>query len=310
MLGWGLGWQGQLAGARQGQPVVICKMAVGTQSRKPLCMSCQLADDMTCGDYYIMGWQAYQQSNAQSGYRKPKTQNPSLFRPSFDIEALLRVGGGGGGSIASDWPDCMPIVRLIDQSHMTNRHPPPPPPFPPLERRWFHRVCDRWRCVGGWGSQYQGKAEVLVFRPQIQHHNFLAQMAEKKLVSHLCRDGRNLVRGRKKAPGVLIWGWRGLGVLGFGFWVLVLGLPVCSDRVAVTDFTVGTRKRTARAPHRDGFPKGASTPPPAPPHPPPSLPFLSVVMNEGVFVDWFISWKLPRAFGVRSSEDLQILLFE
>eukprot|EP00897_Mesotaenium_endlicherianum_P001875 jgi/Mesen1/1715/ME000138S00579 len=59
------------------------------------------------------------------------------------------LGGANPGILAADWPETMQIVRLIAQDYMSSK-------------------------------EYQGKAELLVFRP-VTHHGFLQQMAIKKL---------------------------------------------------------------------------------------------------------------------------------
>lgn len=74
--------------------------------------------------------------------------------------------------LAADWPPTMQIVRLIAQDYMNSK-------------------------------EYQGKAELLVFRP-LSQHGFLVQLAEKKLCAVIQLPSQTLLLASTDKPGRMI----------------------------------------------------------------------------------------------------------
>jgi mediator of RNA polymerase II transcription subunit 25 len=74
--------------------------------------------------------------------------------------------------LSADWPSTMQIVRLIDQNYMQSK-------------------------------DYQGKAELLVFRP-LSQHGFLVQLAEKKLCAVIQLPSQTLLLASTDKPGRMI----------------------------------------------------------------------------------------------------------
>ncbi|XP_024364981.1 mediator of RNA polymerase II transcription subunit 25 isoform X2 [Physcomitrium patens] len=74
--------------------------------------------------------------------------------------------------LAADWPPTMQIVRLIAQEYMNSK-------------------------------EYQGKAELLVFRP-LSSHGFLVQLAEKKLCAVIQLPSQTLLLASTDKPGRMI----------------------------------------------------------------------------------------------------------
>ncbi|XP_024529749.1 mediator of RNA polymerase II transcription subunit 25 isoform X1 [Selaginella moellendorffii] len=75
-------------------------------------------------------------------------------------------------TLAADWPLTMQIVRLIPQDYMSNR-------------------------------EYQGKAELLVFRP-LNQHGFLQQLADKKLCAVIQLPSQTLLLASADKPQRMI----------------------------------------------------------------------------------------------------------
>lgn len=83
--------------------------------------------------------------------------------------------------LAADWPETMQIVRLIAQEHMNNKF---------VTHSFQCQLVASFSCkcavndIFTWlfCRQYVGKADFLVFRT-LNHHGFLVQLQEKKLVS-------------------------------------------------------------------------------------------------------------------------------